>query len=94
MSVRAHRVNEIIRAEGPSFNLWHDEKLVDFLEGHGLFNTLNEGSGFTELPVEVIEEAIEKAEDLEIDEYVLKSLKEDVEFAKKNGDSYITYDCF
>ena len=92
MSVRAYRINQIDHEKDSSFNLWHDEELTDFFEKNGLFETLTEGSGITELSIEILEEALKKLSDLPND--VKKGLKNDIKWAKKNNEGYIQYYCF
>ncbi len=92
MSVRAYRINKINYENEETFNLWHDEELTDFFEKEGLFETLNEGSGITELSVETLKNALKEIKDLPND--IIKSLKKDIVWAKKNNEDYIQYYCF
>ena len=94
MSVRAYRVKNINFANGESFNLWHDEKLMEFFEENGFYETLNEGTGLTELLIETLQEAVDKAKELELDEYQVKALKKDIKWGKKEGWEYVRYYCF
>ena len=57
MSVRAYLVKEIKFADGASFNLWHDEAVMDWLEGNtDFYSRLNgDGNGMTEISVEDVE---------------------------------------
>ena len=90
MSVRAYRVEEIRFVKDSSFNLWHDDKLIEFLDGEcGLFETLPNGSGLTEVPIEVLEKAIKT---LNLDGELVKALKQDIEACRDDG--YVTYYCF
>ena len=96
MSVRAHRILKVEYAPNPSFNLWHDEKLINFLDTQndsGFFSQMNEnGGGVVNIEASVIKEAIEKAAELELDEDTVEQLKADVEAAGEDGS--IDYDCF
>jgi hypothetical protein len=92
MSVRAHRIKKIDFEKQETFNLWHDEKLMDFLNEHGIYDTLNECCGLTELPVSVLEEAIKEVK--ELDKYTRKAIEKDIAWAKKNKEDYIQYYCF
>jgi glutamine synthetase len=68
---------------------------MDFLEENGFCDTLNEGTGIAEIPVSVLEKALQKAKELEIEEtYIEQELKYDIEWAKKRGEDYIRYYCF
>ena len=96
MSVRAHRILKIEYAKIPSFNLWHDEKLIDFINTHndsGFFSQMNDnGGGVVNVEASVIKEALEKAVELELDEDTVEQLKADIEAAGEDGS--IDYDCF
>jgi len=96
VSVRAHRILKVEYAPNHSFNLWHDEKLINFLDTHndsGFFSQMNEnGGGVVNIEASVIKEAIEKAAELELDEDTVEQLKADVEAAGEDGS--IDYDCF
>lgn len=93
MSIRAHRVKKIIYT-GERFNLWYDEKLVEFFEGYGFFETLSEGSGITELPTEALKEAVAKAKELGLTKEVVKQLEEDARWGDKYNSGYVRYYCF
>lgn len=91
MSVRAYRVIKIEHAPSDTFNLWHDDKLVDFLDSEcGFFAALtNEGTGLAKVPVEALQKAVEK---LELDDELRKALMEDIEACRDDG--YVTYYCY
>jgi len=94
MSIRAYRVIMIECAQPNSFNLWHDGKLVDFLDReYGFFEGMNADGGLTEVPVEGLKEALAKPE-LELGEDVIEALKRDIEAAEQGGDEYIQYYCY
>jgi len=93
MSVRAYRVKQIEFEDSNSFNLWHDRKLMDFLDReYGFSENLNEGSGMVELPIEALKEAIKEATKLDLDENTVKALQRDIEACQ--DEEYITYYCF
>jgi len=96
VSVRAHRILKVEYAPNPSFNLWHDEKLINFLDTQndsGFFSQMNEnGGGVVNIEASVIKKALEKAGELELDEDTVKQLKADIEAAGEDGS--IDYDCF
>ncbi len=90
MSIRAHRIEEIKHA-GESFNLWHDEEIVDYLDNEGLLDQLNEDmSGFIEINREDLKNmlAITKDENARI------SLQDDMRWAEENEQDTILYYCF
>ena len=91
MSVRAYRVKKIEHEESDSFNLWHDDKLVDFLDSECNFfaGLTNEGTGLVEVPVEALQKAVEK---LELDDELKEALKRDIEAHRDDG--YVTYYCY
>lgn len=93
MSIRARRIKVIEYEEGESFNLWHDTKLMEFLEGNSdFYNSLNQdGCGVGEVSVEVLEKAIKE---VELEEDLKASLQVDIDYAKKNELEYIQYYCF
>ena len=91
MSVRAYRVKKIEHEESDSFNLWHDDKLVDFLDSECNFSAglTIDGTGLVEVPVEALQKALEK---LELEDEVRKALTEDIEACR--DDSSVTYYCY
>ncbi|MCD6390913.1 MAG: hypothetical protein J7L92_02810 [Dehalococcoidia bacterium] len=83
MSVRAYRVIKIEHAQPNTFNLWHDDKLVEFLDKeYGFFEGLNESGGLTEVPIEALKRALKEA------------LTKDIEACCKEGEEYVQYYCF
>lgn len=90
MSVRAYRVNKIDHEQHSTFNLWHDDGLVEFLDrNYGLYERMSDGTGLVELPIEALEEAIKE---LKLDEELVEALKRDIEACRDNG--YVTYYCY
>ena len=97
MSVSANRIIEIkIETEYHSFNLWHDRKLMDFLDTEAdFFSQLTaDGTGISEVPVEVLEKAISKAIELELDEDTIANLKKDIAWANEHNEVSVQYDCY
>ena len=97
MSVIAHRIIEIkIETEYHSFNLWHDRKLMDFFDTEAdFFSQLSfDGTGITEVPVEVLESAVAKATELELDEDTVSNLKKDIVWANEHNEASVQYDCY
>jgi hypothetical protein len=90
MSVRAYRVTKIEHEESDTFNLWHDDKLMDFLGKYGIYGNLNEdGFGLVDLPIEALKEALEK---VEMDDELREAIQKDIEACPEEG--YVTYYCF
>ena len=97
MSVIARRIIEIkIETEYNSFNLWHDRKLMDFLDSEAdFFSQLTaDGTGVSEASVEVLEKAVSMAIELELDDDTVTNLKKDIAWAKANDQEFVQYDCY
>jgi len=92
MSVRAYRINEIKREKNPTFNMWNDIGLRDFLEASGCLDRYDDG-GQIEVPINILKEAI-TIKELELDKETIKAIKKDIKWAEKKGADYILYDCF
>jgi len=78
--------------ESPSFNVWHDEKLIDLLNEEILFYMcLNSfGTSVVDVPVELLEKAIGSEKKLELDDDTISCLHSDIAFAKSNRDEVVT----
>jgi hypothetical protein len=97
MSVKAYRIIEIkIEEDYASFNLWHDRKLMDFLDNELEFfrRLTSDGTGLAEVSVEVLEDAVAKAVELELDEDTVANLKKDIAWAKENNEEFVQYYCY
>jgi hypothetical protein len=97
MSVIARRIIEIkIETEYNSFNLWHDRKLMDFLDTEANFYSglTNDGTGVAEASVEVLENAVSKAVELELDTDTVANLKKDIAWAKEHKEEFVEYYCY
>jgi hypothetical protein len=94
MSTRAHRVIKI-ETSGESFSLWHDEEIMDWLEGHTLFfDPLNEDAcGLTEVSIKDLKTML-LAIGGKIDKDVKKAIEQDIQFAEDQGDECVQYYCF
>ena len=94
MSVKAYRVIEV-KMETASFNLWHDHKLMQLLDGEGDFSSnLSDGVGLTQVPVKLLKRAVRMSTKLDINKETVKQLQEDIAAAKANGEDHVTYYCF
>jgi len=92
MSVRAYRIIKIEHARPNTFNLWHDCKLVEFFDKeYGFFETLNEGTGLTDLPIEALERALAE---VPMDEELKGALQKDIETCREESEDYVRYYCF
>jgi len=97
MSVSANRIIEIkVEESYNTFNLWHDRKLMDFLDTEAdFFNRLSDdGTGVSEVSVEILEKAVSMAIELELDADTISNLKKDITWAKANDQEFIQYDCY
>ena len=97
MSVSANRIIEIkIEQSYNSFNLWHDKKLMEFLDDEADFfsQLTDDGTGVAEASVEVLENAVSKAVELELDDDTVANLKKDIAWAKANDEEFVQYYCY
>jgi hypothetical protein len=97
MSVNARRIIGIKTEDSYlSFNLWKDKKLVDFLDSEGDFfgHLTSDGTGITEARVEVLEQAVIRGSELELDSNTIANLKKDIAWAKKRGEEFVQYYCY
>ncbi|MFP3880598.1 MAG: hypothetical protein ACLFVA_06560 [Dehalococcoidia bacterium] len=93
MSVRAYRVIKIEYARPDSFNLSHDEKLMEFLDKeYGFYRYLDDDcNGLTVFPLEALDRAIAE---VEMEDDVKEALTKDIETCRKEGEEYVQYYCF
>ena len=94
MSIRAHRVEEI-KTNGSSFNLWHDEKIMDWLKRKTFFfNSLNgDCCGLTGVEDDDLKAMLSEI-GKEINEDTRRAIEEDVRFAEDQGDWLVQYYCY
>ena len=95
MSVRAYRIITKRTAVNSSFNLWHDDALMNFLKDHcdNYNEQFNEGGGGqVEVSVDGLRAAVKAAKRLKIEEYQLRALKADIKAGAKDG--YVIYECY
>jgi len=94
MSIRAHRVEEV-KTSGESFNLWHDEKVIKWLEKKTFFfESLNaDRCGFTEVEVDDLKAMLSEIGG-QISERQKKAIEEDIKIAVGQDNWYIRYYCF
>ena len=98
MSVRAYRVIKKEVAEQATFNVWRDDKIIDFLSKKDMYNPENfsENGGSMGVGVDVLEEMLEleNVKDLGLEDYHIEAIKADIAFAKKYKDDYVLYECY
>jgi uncharacterized membrane protein len=88
--------NDSLDPKIPSFDVWHDKKLMEFLnEEIQFYMSLNSyGTGIVDVPVELLEKAIGSATEFNLDEDTVSQIKLDIARAKSNKDEVVTYYCF
>ena len=97
MSVSANRIIEIkVEESYNTFNLWHDRKLMDFLDTEANFfsRLSDDGTGISEVSVEVLEKAVSMSVELELDDDTVTNLKKDIAWAKEHDEEFVQYDCY
>jgi hypothetical protein len=97
MSIQARRIIEIkTEKKYTSFNLWHDKKLMEFLNSESNFYSqlTDDGMGIGEASVEVLEKAIAQASELELDADTIANLKKDIAWAKAHNEEFVQYYCY
>lgn len=87
MSVRAYKIITKELSNAPSFNLWHDEDLLQIFKDSGMY----EEERFIEIPVPAIKKALEiyKWEDKD---YRRAQLEEDI--LGLSDDDVVEYECY
>lgn len=94
MSIRAYRVIEIKMAD-PSFDVWHDKALMNFLDAEALFfDGLSDSGGMADVPINVLKRAMRVRAKLHLSEEIVAHLKQDIAAAESAGDELVTYYCF
>jgi len=95
MSIRAHRVIEIKTDGEDSFNLWHEDEIVVWLEKNtSFFSPLNEDScGLTNVSVEDLKTMLSEIGG-KIDGDVKEAIEKDIKFAEEQRDEYLKYYCY
>lgn len=93
MSVRAYKLITKEIEESPSFNLWHDNDLIEMLESQGEYNeNIGDGGGGTmEFSVASIKYALKHFK-WEKDDYRITQLKKDIKGL--TNDEWVTYECY
>ena len=89
MSVRAYKIIKIEYSKDPSFNLWTQSEIVEYLD----LDISDSGGGMVEIEIADIKMML-KDKDFEIDECTRKQLEKDIKIAEKEGEDYINYMCY
>lgn len=92
MSIQACRIIEVKTASHASFNLTHNEKLADFLlSKDGVHAVTQDGTGMVGIPLNILEEAIQKAKSLGISQSIIAALRQDIAFARRRDREFVDY---
>jgi hypothetical protein len=97
MSLNAYRIkSDNLYKEGVSFDLWHNKKLMKLLDQEiQFYMSLNSyGTGIVDVPVELLEKAVDAPKKYDLDEDTVSQIKSDIAHAKSNKDEVVTYYCF
>jgi len=95
MSIRAYKVLDIKKKQSPSFNLWRESEVIDFLneQEDGFLDSLNQDCcGLTCVKVTSIKELIRRADEFHLDKDSIKCLGDDIK--GYDDDDYVQYYCF
>lgn len=97
MSISAYRLIKKEVAENPSFNLWSENGLIEFLHANGEVNEyLDEGgSGTIDVSIEALKKAIEHFTFDNSSQ--VKALKADIASVDKDSDdetTFVIYECY
>lgn len=94
MSIRAYRITKIENVASPSWNISHNENILDFLS-NDLWDGRNyDGAGIIEVRVECLEQLLEEDSGVKLDEYEREAIAKDIAWANKRGNDYIQYYCY
>lgn len=99
MSIRAYRINAVQSENSATFNCWRDMQLLFFLsefecEGKVVSDQRNDdGYGTLSVPIEALEAALKKREELELIDYHVTMLEKDIKYAVENGWECVDYLC-
>jgi hypothetical protein len=97
LSIRAYRVVVVTKlADNPTFNLTNDQQFLQFLNEEMDFTSYlnSQWSGISEVPVSVLKKAIKVSKKLGISDNTVEQLRQDIKYAKLEGNSNVLYECF
>ena len=94
MSVRAYRIEKIETTENPSFNLWHDTDVMEFLQNIGEYHNFmgDDDYGFLEISVATLKILIKDFKGLDSD--IKEQLREDIAWAESKKEDWVQYECY
>ncbi len=96
MSVRSHRIKEVIYDES-SMNFSSGDALCEAIRSNGSDKTDMEGGGIIEIPFIALKDILENKGDYDFNEEQIEELTNEVNHLTELGtddDTYITYDMF
>ena len=96
MSVRAYKVKKIEYETRPTFNLWHDEKIMEYFqdEFEPYESFTDNGNGFMYVPVRCLKYLIENKKEFALDNEDIELIKRDIEGFEDCENDLIEYICF
>ena len=92
MAIRAYRVKRIDTESSPTFNVWHEDNIVQYL---GLYEKFDSGGGgLVGTDIENIENMLnDKERGFDIDPQTELALKRDILIEQANNNNYIEWLC-
>lgn len=92
MSVRAYRrLTAPVLADAPTFNLWREQEVLDFLLGlESTWERLDDGGSF-EVYLSELKPALKSAK---IPREAKRALQADIKAVEAAGEDYIFYECY
>jgi hypothetical protein len=95
MSVWAYRDVDNVTVP-PSFNVWHDHDLMDFLDAEAEFSTYltHGGVGCVIVEVKVLRKALKNTAKLNLSDKIIRRIKNDITYAESEKEDTVTYHCF
>lgn len=92
MSIHAYRVVKLSRAKVPSFNIFVEEALIDFITMEQPANPPQiEGVCMLDVQVTTLEKALKK---VKLSATAKEAIQQDIEWAKERGETVLLYDVF
>ena len=93
MSVRAYQITYLTYEDTPTFNLWHDDELVQFLEPC-IPTSFPYDGGYVEFCTEDLEEALQEAKAKKASRETCETLQRMIAVARTSEFGWVKYWCF
>jgi len=91
MSIRAYKIIEIKKEENNTFNLWHDEELVEAIHLYGKDQLNIDGCGIVEFDTEELKHSLKFHKWQDKDQK--DKLKQMIQQSKDDG-GFVSYYCY